>query len=396
MKKTFLLFLAAFIATTSNAFDIVKIGGSKYAIYKESNQAHLIEYDIKQELTDFKKRPYNNFGITLPSEVVYHGRTYQVRSLNHGNNYKKRYHAALKCVDWITLPKYLEEVPNDFGRVFKNNLKMVTLGDSTRIIEREAFAYSTQLSGVHNSKHLIDIGERAFTGCKSLDRIDLRNATDIGAYAFDNCRLDSICLANVEHIQDCAFMWNNHLRKVEFPEHTPVRIDKAAFYHCSALEYVLLWQGRLGDGAFMECLGLKRATIGCNSLGKSVFKNCSSLLWVNLLGDLDYIPEQMFYGCTSLRSVYFPSKIKRIERYAFSGTAFRGIDLMNFPITYIGEGAFADCDLLESVTLPSTITEIASKAFAGCTNLKYVQLSRNIEKLAPDAFDADIEIEWVD
>ena len=67
--------------------------------------------------------------------------------------------------------------------------------------------------------------------------------------------------------------------------------------------------------------------------------------------DLESVPEEAFYGCSSLISVTIPSSV-----------------------TSIGDGAFRDCSSLSSVTIPSSVTSIGNRAFANCSSLSSVTI----------------------
>jgi hypothetical protein len=56
------------------------------------------------------------------------------------------------------------------------------------------------------------------------------------------------------------------------------------------------------------------------------------------------------------------------------------------PVTEIGEKAFYQNDIIESVIIPSSVTIIAEEAFDGCSNLKTVQLSKGLVQIGREAF----------
>ena len=55
-------------------------------------------------------------------------------------------------------------------------------------------------------------------------------------------------------------------------------------------------------------------------------------------------------------------------------------------ITKIGEGAFANCKLLKSITIPNTVTEIGDRAFEGCNNLTTINVPSSITEIGLMAF----------
>lgn len=59
---------------------------------------------------------------------------------------------------------------------------------------------------------------------------------------------------------------------------------------------------------------------------------------------------------------------------------------VEYTVTRIGDGAFASCAGLTSVTLPSTIIEIGSSAFHSCTDLISVSLPESLTEIESRAF----------
>lgn len=57
-----------------------------------------------------------------------------------------------------------------------------------------------------------------------------------------------------------------------------------------------------------------------------------------------------------------------------------------YKVTIIGEGAFEDCTILTSITLPNTIIDIDHFAFMNCKNLTSVTMSNSVEWMGNSAF----------
>lgn len=62
------------------------------------------------------------------------------------------------------------------------------------------------------------------------------------------------------------------------------------------------------------------------------------------------------------------------------------IDDVSYTVTAIGTSAFADCEGIESVTLPVTVTSVGNYAFNGCLNLRSVTLPGTLTEIGISAF----------
>lgn len=137
-----------------------------------------------------------------------------------------------------------------------------------------------------------------------------------------------------------------------------------------------------------------------NQTTGGAFNGCTSLRSIKLPSSVTHLRPGAFYNCTSLRSVGDLSNVTRIDIYAFAGTSLEGeinlasaegaIGYRSFTKTNITKivslgnatiiggssmsntGAFAECGLLQSVELPSTLKEIQNWALYKCTSLEIV------------------------
>lgn len=83
-------------------------------------------------------------------------------------------------------------------------------------------------------------------------------------------------------------------------------------------------------------------------------------------------------GDWSQSSTSYAGDIVIPEQFVYNGNTYS--------VTSVGENAFAGCDELTSVSLPSTIKALSACAFLGCTNLRQVTLPSTIQAIASCAF----------
>lgn len=62
------------------------------------------------------------------------------------------------------------------------------------------------------------------------------------------------------------------------------------------------------------------------------------------------------------------------------------INDVSYTVTAIGASAFADCEGIESVTLPSTVISVGNYAFSGCLNLRSATLPATLSEIGISAF----------
>lgn len=164
-------------------------------------------------------------------------------------------------------------------------------------------------------------------------------------------------------------------------------------------------------------------------IGSNAFYDCDNLVSYDIPDTLTSIGEYAFYSCNKLTSFIAPSSLQTIGNYAFansyvnelvlneglisigenafSTTEIRTLTIPN-SVTVFGNGCFQKnnyltevnfgsgitsiprlmfygCDLLESITIPSTVTSIGYQAFTYCTGLKEIVFEgRNGASLTAD------------
>lgn len=100
----------------------------------------------------------------------------------------------------------------------------------------------------------------------------------------------------------------------------------------------------------------------------------------------DLIGKYAFRGNPNMTSFYIPSKVTKINAFAFYGTGLTSITIPN-ATTYIGDSAFAHTKL-KSITIPKSVKYLGSSVFDSCNSLISANLSKSqIAILATGTFE---------
>ncbi len=134
------------------------------------------------------------------------------------------------------------------------------------------------------------------------------NVTSVGEYAFYNAvYLRTVSLKGVVEIGDEAFLNSRILRNVYLSDKLK-KIGMETFGCCYMLKYLVMPDSvtDIGEYAFSHS-GIKYILGGKNAQYKQqMFLNCKNLTLVQLSDATQYLPKQLFKGCTSLEKLYLP------------------------------------------------------------------------------------------
>ncbi|GEM_PF-3386588 len=155
----------------------------------------------------------------------------------------------------------------------------------------------------------------------------------------------------------------------EIDDNKVTEIDSDAFKACDTVEDVIIPEGveTIGNSAFKNCVNLKFVIIPSTvkTLGYSAFEGCSSLEYVvfkgeteigdlafrgdnNIkyldLGSVKVVGDGAFYGCENLKTVYIPTSVTEIGKYAFGYTEAGDLPMIinGFSFKSYGENAALD------------------------------------------------------
>lgn len=134
---------------------------------------------------------------------------------------------------------------------------------------------------------------------------------------------------------------------------------------------------------------------GCSTkndtIGRNAFRDLSKLVTVCLPNSVKVIEFGALYNCTKLKSIVLPEKLSSIEGDWNSGAFANCISLTDVKFkacNYIGGHAFYSCNALNHITLPSDLKTIDEYAFAYCHNLHSVDFPPLLERIGSYAFQS--------
>ena len=88
------------------------------------------------------------------------------------------------------------------------------------------------------------------------------------------------------------------------------------------------------------------------------------------------IGDYAFYSCEGFSSIELPNTIRKIGKYAFSGTGLKSITIPG-SVEVIEEHAFCNCESLRKACISHELKQIDETVFANCYELKNISSTNN-------------------
>ncbi len=250
-----------------------------------------------------------------------------------------------------------------------------------------------------------DIGENAFSGCKSLSAIILPDETEsIADFAFYECS-DLVFLNMGDGVDSLGAYALGYCRSIFSLDLSGVReIAKGALFECEGLNNVTL--GGFGESEENSFLGyifgadspdyndefvpvsLRSVTLAdtCTSIPDRAFTSCKYITSVNLPDTALRVGTRAFYACRSLVGISLDGTVTVGDDAFFGCDNLKSVELGE-SLTSLGMQAFYGCKALCEITLPQSLTAIAPSTFYGCSSLVGVELG-GVKEIGKDAFGA--------
>lgn len=244
------------------------------------------------------------------------------------------------------------------GAFYMSDIRKVKISANIETIGRWAFGNSFELSKVEiaeNSK-LTTIHDLAFNRCKSLESFHLpKGVTTLPEYAFAQCEaMTSFTFEDSANFTEFGpyALYGTGITTIDIPKNL-VKIGEHCFAQCAKLAEISLPRTlkTIDTGAFNDCRKLKYVEIEDTDA------------WCGVdIADPWAVPFNWANG--------FYQNGERVKKLIISEG-----------VTKIKKFAFADCTLLEEITIPSTVELMESCAFADVLRLKVLNYNARDCKL---------------
>lgn len=288
------------------------------------------------------------------------------------------------------------------------SLNKVVLPDELEEIQEYAFSRCENLTSITNvtrngGKHeglfppytLRTVGDYAFNGCKSLNRVMLpKEIENMGKGILQGCTsikvMDVPLYDNTKIAALYSFFLGNwaDLEKLDIDKvllyvgDTNVIPDR--FFAGVPIKEIRIESGitAIGERAFSSSDNLESVTMAdtVTQLGKGTFSGCLKLKSVMLSSELTEIPDSAFERCRNLEQVSY-NGMSIVGEYV-------GEKIIQLPdkIESVGEHAFSECEKITVLNIPNSLKTIGKSAFKMCRKLRCIRGGKNVQKIQEWAF----------
>ncbi|MBQ7794116.1 MAG: leucine-rich repeat protein [Clostridia bacterium] len=349
----------------------------------------------------------------------------------------------------VAIPYGVKEI-DDYAFYLCTGINSITGGENITAIGKSAFDTCKSITNFKLPNGVVTIGDSAFSCCDSLTSIAIPDSvTTIGSYAFHECdglrevsvgknltsvggtlfgrcdNLESVTLANgIKTIGYRMFYACPKLTDITIPD-SVTTIEMGAFGDCVGLTEMKIPDNvvTIGENAFEGCTGITDITIpdsvktigqyafyrsglksiaigkSVNTIGHSAFSNCKSLTSIEIPSGVTSIGHNVFDYCynlsnitvsgenanyTDIDGVLYDKNITTLIRYPIAKTGNSYI--IPDSVKTIGRNAFACCDTLADIELPSGLTTVEGYAFFECDGLTEIILPDGVEAMGSSVF----------
>ena len=229
-------------------------------------------------------------------------------------------------------------------------------GDVTSIPEG-AFSGNKRLMSIELPESIRSIGAGAFDGCTALQHVSYKCSPSLFRRQFSDCEsLESFDGEGVSEDHRCIIVNGTLIAAA-------VKHEDASYLVYNIPDYV-------------------------TEIGSYAFKGRKSLYGIIIPDSVSDIGYMAFADCTNLHSSHsqFGKGLKSIYSYAFADC--ESLEEIELPsgLTTLGSYAFQDCHYLNTVKLPDSISSIENNTFDGCHRLSTIHLPDKLSKIGNNAF----------
>lgn len=242
------------------------------------------------------------------------------------------------------------------------NLKRLTLPESLRSIGNSAFRGCTSLASLYIPSGVTDIygGGNAFAGCTALK--DIRVAKGNKSFdSRDNCNAIIKTATNTLQV-GC--------KSTVIPSTVRTLCDNSFSGHGLTAIHIPSSVDSIEICTFLDCPTLVEMTVARDNHKYDSRDSCNAII--------ETATDRLIAGCNTTS---IPCSIKRIEAYAMAGVTTPSRLILPYGLEEISSMAFAWCDALRYVYIPSSVTVMGSGIFLNCKRLTSVVVDACVDEI---------------
>ena len=287
--------------TVANASHLKAIG--KEAFMDCAGLQHVLFEGTTNSMESINEAAFKN--CTALQDVVWEGQS-TLKVIGNSAFYAC---GKLETVKWNDLCSL--QTIEDYAFYKCSSLNHFLMPNSTLSVGKYAFRYDEALTDIQLSTSLSIIYDYAFGECGFTQIVLPESLKSLQAGAFiNNSYLADITIPKkLEGIGAGAFENNDALETVTFKTHeTKLTVDKNAFNYCSVLSRVNI--DYLDDWAHIN---FQNAAANPASTAHRLYLNNEEIIDVNLPSGTKYIGNNVFNGCSNIRTLTVPATVEHIN-----------------------------------------------------------------------------------
>ena len=328
----------------------------------------------------------------------------------------------------ITLPESITTIGNRaFGEC--RQLQSINIPNTIDSINAKTFENCTKLSHISIPESVVSIGDSAFLKCSKLEKLHIPNSVEqIGVGALD-CGIVELtipfigvsrtsekhpCLAIFSRIGNSwdgfHYQFPITLKKLTLTDlhkcnNSGEQYEKKTIYNSweTSIESIFITNF---SASFLQYVNESKWT-GYYTISDGARNICHSTqnLYITINEDCTNLPERIFTGLSTLRSLTLPFSgsgtkentgsfaslfgTKENSNMKKVGSYYLPAELKEVTISegceQLPTGAFKNCSMIEKLTLPTTLKGVKEEALYGCDGLTDIYVKR---ALPPSAYES--------
>ena len=306
---------------------------------------------------------------------------------------------------WCEMAVSAGGAPTVFSRNLYLNDVLLTHADipeGTTLVNDWAFAYDTCLVSVKVPNSVSYLGRYSFYACPNLETIEVGNGvTELAVnedginYTFGEGRdlTKFVYRSSVADDFNMGATWD-YTPQVDTLI-VPAGMINNTWYGLNVLRYVEIIDGEFCNSA-PYLLKSNASTLGTINLAGATntmledkaFYEFYNLTNLTLPAGLQTIPYKVAADCYLLQSIAIPSSVTSIANNAFENC--RSLTSVDFgtmgALQEIGNWAFYNCHNLPTLTIPEGVTYVGDGAFYGCSYLTELTLPSTMLTMGDNSF----------